>query len=298
MAEADFSQVDERIRVAEPLEIPPAARVRAPRRYKAVGRLGLIVLFTALSFLVYEVGKLSTQALHLASELERTQNELVSARSQLHAPGEAVSARPPSAQALDGAAQPPSARQGLVPASNRPSASEESVAGGRGATQLPDRTAELRALQDEIARARQDLVSARKQLKAAREAVSFVTRGIDLYHQEMYHEAVQAYDEALKLDPKNPHVAGLKAYSLFKAKRLKESLAALKFALDIDPSYAWGYFDLARVSCARKEFSNARESAVRALRLAPGLEQIMFADEEFIDLCAPILGSLKARVGR
>lgn len=302
MADADSArmadEVDERAHAAEPLEIPPAAPASAPRRYKVIGLSGLTALFMGFGFLFYEVGKLSTEALRLASELERAQHELVSARNQLHASGEAVSVGQFPPQVLDGASQPPQARQELIPTRDRPNASEEAASAGAAAPQLPDRTAELRALQDARARARQELISARNQLKASREAVFFVTRGIELYHQEMYREAVQAYDEALKLDPRNPHVADLKGYSLFKAKRLKESVAALRYALEIDPNYAWGHFDLARVSCARKEFSNARESAARAVKLAPGLEQIMFADEEFTDLCGPILGSLKTRAGR
>lgn len=156
----------------------------------------------------------------------------------------------------------------------------------RLSVEVNTRTSELNSL-------REDIETARAQLKASREAVSFVTQGINLYHQGQYRAAVTAYDQALQLDPQNPYVANLKGYSLFKAKQLGQSIESLKYAVEIDPNYAWGFFDLTRVLCASKQFPDAEEAAHKALQLRPGLREVMLADGEFTRLCRPILETVR-----
>ena len=178
---------------------------------------------------------------------------------------------------------------------------------GYGAYQLTQRTAELNAIQtditqakrelaarsEEVAAVRNELDATRTQLAASREAVALVTQGINRYHQGSYRGAIEAYRQALGLDPKNPYIANLKGYSEFKANRLDESIASLKEAVTIDPTYAWGYFDLARVLCADKKFSEAKDAADRAVKLRPELANVMASDGEFTRLCRPILRPMK-----
>lgn len=180
---------------------------------------------------------------------------------------------------------------------------------GYGAFQLAQlssevraRTAELNAIQtditqakrelatrsDEVATVRKELDTTRAQLAASREAVALVTRGINRYHQGNYRGAIEAYDQALLLDAKNPYIVNLKGYSEFKANRLEDSVASLERAVSIDPTYAWGYFDLARVLCADKRFSEAKKAANRAIELRPELAAVMASDGEFTKLCRPI----------
>lgn len=157
------------------------------------------------------------------------------------------------------------------------------------------RTTELASIRKEINEAQREIDSVRIQLQASREAVAFVTQGINLYHQGSYSQAVIAYNEALRLDPQNPYIVNLKGYSLFKANRLEEAVKILEYSVEIDPSYAWGFFDLARVLCANKEFDKAREAAMKAVKLRPDLRRIMLSDGEFTRLCKPILNSIKAQ---
>jgi len=180
---------------------------------------------------------------------------------------------------------------------------------GYGAYQLAQlssevraRTAELSALQtditqakrelatrsDEVVAVRKELDTTRAQLAASREAVALVTQGINRYHQGSYRGAIEAYNQALRLDPKNPYIANLKGYSEFKANRLEDSIASLERAVTIDPTYAWGYFDLARVLCADRKFSEAKEAADKAVKLRPELADVMASDGEFTRLCRPI----------
>jgi len=138
-----------------------------------------------------------------------------------------------------------------------------------------------------------ELDATHRQLRASREAVSYVTQGINLYHQRLYSEAVEAYGKALSLDPQNPYILNLRGYSLFKANQLDEAISSLKRAVELDPTYAWGFFDLARVLCAKREYSLAQEAASQAASLRPVLKEVMQSDGEFTRLCKPIVNSIK-----
>lgn len=131
-----------------------------------------------------------------------------------------------------------------------------------------------------------------KDLKAAlsnsREAVQYVSQGINLYHAGNYAAAVEAYEDALRLDPGNPYVLNLKGYSMFKKKDFTGAASTLRESTVAQPQYAWGYFDLARVYCAERMYDLAKKSIEEALRLRPGLRATMSGDGEFLRLCAPI----------
>lgn len=79
---------------------------------------------------------------------------------------------------------------------------------------------------------------------------------------------------------------------MFKDKQLDQSIESLKYAVEIEPDYAWGFFDLARVLCANKQFPDAEEAARKALELRPGLREVMLEDGEFSRLCRPILETI------
>lgn len=144
-----------------------------------------------------------------------------------------------------------------------------------------------------IARIENELSQVETQLRASREAIAFVTDGINLYHQGQYERAVAAYNQALSLDPQNAYILNLKGYSLFNAKRLNEAVEVLRSAVEVQPDYAWGYFDLARASCANGNFDEASNAIRKALELRPSLVGIMKGDGEFTRLCKPLLNLLK-----
>ena len=81
----------------------------------------------------------------------------------------------------------------------------------------------------------------------------------------------------------------LKAYSLFKLNRISEAIEVQRQGLQIDPDYAWGYFDLARFRCKAGAFDEARQAIDGALEKRPGLRAHMEKDGEFQRLCAPVL---------
>ena len=144
-----------------------------------------------------------------------------------------------------------------------------------------------------IARIEEEIINERQQLRASREAVAFVTYGINFYHQGRYENAIAAYNQALSLDSLNAYILNLKGYSLFKAKRFDEAVDVLSRAVNVQPDYAWGYFDLARASCANGNFDLATNAIKKAIELRPDLATAMRNDGEFTRFCKPILSLLK-----
>lgn len=131
------------------------------------------------------------------------------------------------------------------------------------------------------------LNASQKALEAAR--LDPTRAGIKAYHQGKYKEAIASYDRALEKAPNDAYVWNLKGYSLFKAKRYNESVQALLKAVEVDPQYAWGYFDLARVYCAIKRPDAATEAMRHAIRLRPNLREIAAKDREFTKLCGSLV---------
>jgi tetratricopeptide (TPR) repeat protein len=153
--------------------------------------------------------------------------------------------------------------------------------------------AETVELQGQLEETNNSLQNVTRQLQSSREAIAFVTDGINLYHGRRYDEAVMAYNRALNLDPQNAYVLNLKGYSLFKARRLNESIETLRKAVELAPNYAYGYFDLARVSCAVGKLDEASNAIGKAIDLWPELSERMKRDGEFTQLCRPLLNQIK-----
>ncbi len=133
----------------------------------------------------------------------------------------------------------------------------------------------------------------RKELQKSQNATRYVAEAINFYHARQYHRALQSYDQAITLDPNNPYIYDLKGYALFKLGQLEPSIATLRKSVVSDPNYAWGYFDLARVYCAAKDYRSARDSIASALRLAPELKHTMQRDGEFAHICQPVQSSFR-----
>lgn len=114
-------------------------------------------------------------------------------------------------------------------------------------------------------------------------------RAIRAFHRRDYYTAVALYDQALLADPNDAYLLNLKAYSLFKSKRLSEAIDVQSESTRVYPYYAWGFFDLARFQCAAGDFDGARKSIKIALEKRPELSKTMEGDGEFQRLCRPVL---------
>jgi len=149
-------------------------------------------------------------------------------------------------------------------------------------TTLAARSIELeRQLQEQAAA----LDATRAQVGGLRCALQSSRSAIEAFHQRDFRRAVELYGDALACDPDNAYLLNLRAYSLFRLGRLADAIAEQRRSISVDRNYAWGYFDLARFLCAAGDFEAARANIDEAIRLRPGLAQIMRNDGEFQRLC-------------
>lgn len=128
---------------------------------------------------------------------------------------------------------------------------------------------------------------ANMQLSRSRAALSSARAAINAFHSGNLEEALQLYNEALSSDPDNAYLQNLRAYTLFRLRRTDEAIEGEKRSVEIDPNYAWGYFDLARFLCAADppEMDAAKDAARKAIQLRPDLEPTMRSDGEFQRVC-------------
>lgn len=147
------------------------------------------------------------------------------------------------------------------------------------ATKLRAENGQLSQQDEEM---RSDVKGLRVALTASRDAIA-------AFQQHDYTTAVGLYDEALRADPNDAYLLNLKAYSLFKLNNLKEAIAIQSESVRVDPSYAWGYFDLARFQCAAGQFDEAKKSIETMLNKDSSMTSTINRDGEFKRLCGSIL---------
>ncbi|GET42607.1 tetratricopeptide repeat protein [Microseira wollei] len=72
-------------------------------------------------------------------------------------------------------------------------------------------------------------------------AIDFFNQGKQLSYLEQHQEAIAAYDQALKINPKYADAWNERGLALYSSQRSEEALAAFDKALEIDPNhyYAW-----------------------------------------------------------
>lgn len=151
-----------------------------------------------------------------------------------------------------------------------------------------------RQLEREIEDTRGQLRGVQRELDATRCALETARAAISAFHLRRYEDAVKQYDQALRCNPEDAYLLNLRAYALFKAGRIEAAVEGQKRSIQADPNYAWGYFDMARFRCAQQppQFEEALDAARQAIRLRPGMKNIMLGDGEFRRLCEQILSRL------
>lgn len=153
---------------------------------------------------------------------------------------------------------------------------------------------ELSRVRAELKRADLELKTVSAELVGARASTKPLSDAIGLFYQRRYEEAIKYYDEALRLNPRDAYILNLKSYSQFKSGDFIGAAETIKEGLSLDPSYAWGYFDLARYQCAAGQYEEALASLAVALKsrgdavrsLAP---RFIRDDGEFRRFCKAVL---------
>jgi Flp pilus assembly protein TadD len=170
-------------------------------------------------------------------------------------------------------------------------------------TRVAQLDAEERKARNRIAELQERAAALSSDLQGARKATPVLTQAINAFHQGRYAQAIVKYDEALALNPGDPYVHNLKSYSQFKMGDFASASQTLSRGLQIDPTYDWGYFDLARYQCAAGAPADALRTITTALekRGAPienGITFFLTKDGEFRRLCAPIRKELQQLANR
>jgi tetratricopeptide (TPR) repeat protein len=139
----------------------------------------------------------------------------------------------------------------------------------------------------------------REQLTSARKSTPALTDAINAFHRRQYPRAIEKYDDALRLNPGDAYIYNLKSYSQFKSGDAPGAIGTMSKSLELDPSYAWGYFDLARFQCAAGTPIDAtrtlKDAAVKQGESVKRLASLFLQqDGEFRRLCASALPEMRS----
>ncbi len=88
---------------------------------------------------------------------------------------------------------------------------------------------------------------------------------------ESYADAVDSYNKALQMDPRNPYILIQKAVALGGSGRFEESLEVINESLQIDPyyEYAWGY--MGETYSRMGNYNQALNAVNQAISLNPSI---------------------------
>jgi len=151
----------------------------------------------------------------------------------------------------------------------------------------------------ELAALEQRAAVLRKELQGARAATPVLSEAIRSFHAKNYADAIEKYDEAIALNPGDAYIQNLKSYSQFKTGDFIGASQTLARALQLNPDYEWGYFDLARYQCAAGSPQAALATLTEAARtrgdsIRSAVGFFLSKDGEFRRLCADIRDELEA----
>jgi tetratricopeptide (TPR) repeat protein len=74
-------------------------------------------------------------------------------------------------------------------------------------------------------------------------AQDWYNKGLALDNQGRYDEAIQAYDKAIEIDPRDKDIWNNKGIALYDQKRYSEAIQAYDKAIELDPKYAGVWFN-------------------------------------------------------
>jgi len=102
------------------------------------------------------------------------------------------------------------------------------------------------------------------------DARALVKEGIQLNNQGKYAEAIEKYNQALKIDTGNLYADYQLAFSLFNVNRGSEGVTLLKKVIRSDPSLRAAAYDLLGFTYFRyKKYNDAENCAVEVLKINP-----------------------------
>src|SRR5690348_194625 len=89
------------------------------------------------------------------------------------------------------------------------------------------------------------------------------------YYKKEYDEAIECYDKALEIDPKDADALNNKGLALNKLGKYKEAIEYYDKASEIDPKYVLAFNNIGSALCDLKKYKEAIESFDKALEIDP-----------------------------
>ena len=102
----------------------------------------------------------------------------------------------------------------------------------------------------------------------------WLKKGNTLNNLRHYEEALAAYEQAIRLDPKFARAYNDKGWTLSNLMRLEEAVADFEQAIRLDPNYAIAYTNKGYAFNGLKRFEEAVAAFEQAIRLKPNLGQL------------------------
>ena len=93
--------------------------------------------------------------------------------------------------------------------------------------------------------------------------------GFSLNNAEKHEEAIECYNNALKLEPIFPEAWNNKVRSLRKINKFDEAMRCLNRAIEIRPDYANAWYNKGMLFALIDEFDKARKCFLKVLEIDP-----------------------------
>jgi len=104
-------------------------------------------------------------------------------------------------------------------------------------------------------------------------ATDWYNKGLALKEQGKYDEAIQAYDEAIRLDPNYAEAWYKKGNALIGQGKYDEAIQAYDEAIRLDPNYAKAWYNKGTALYSQGKYDEAIEAYDEAIRLDPKLAE-------------------------
>ena len=147
---------------------------------------------------------------------------------------------------------------------------------------ISKKTARNRQLQAELASAQEQLA----QIDTPPSAALLHDRGLALYKQKAYPEAVEQFLAALKLDPAHALAANNLGFTYYKMARYEEAMAWFEKTLSIDPARVVAYINLGDAYLKLDKRAEAKRVFERYLERAPTGRSANYAKEKIAELAS------------
>jgi Tfp pilus assembly protein PilF len=104
-------------------------------------------------------------------------------------------------------------------------------------------------------------------------AEAYINLGVTLAALHQLPEAIAAYCQGIQLDPKRPKAHNNLGLALSAQERLPEAFAAFRQAIALDPNWAMAHHNLGVALCLQHQLSEAVAASRRAIQLDPKLDR-------------------------